>query len=377
MFDRKTAGDDQLINLWDITATLSRPLKTFAGHSESIVALRFVSNLLISGSFYGDLKVWTLDSSFTGPVQFQREAHDLGVTCLDAFDIKKDDGTSSGMAIVASGGNDNQIKIWSCSSKSKTHLTLVRTLKKHSTVVMCVSFGPEDLLASGSGDRTIIIWNFQTGLCFHQFEAHSRYVTCCAFSSDGRYLASGSNDRAIKLWQIDLKKSDSVEVTDEKCDYHSVPIDQWTVDLVKQWLNTFQVRVDVEMTGHDLLMRSDEEIADMFDSNQRLINSLSALRHENFMKNLLKHRTKTNTTSSSNSESIPNEFLCPITQELMTDPVCASDGYTYERKAIEGWLQKKKTSPIMNVPMKQVQLYSNKVLKMLIDKHAEASSTQF
>jgi hypothetical protein len=35
---------------------------------------------------------------------------------------------------------------------------------------------------------------------------------------------------------------------------------------------------------------------------------------------------------------VPDEFLCPITLELMTDPVMAEDGHTYERSAIKDWL---------------------------------------
>ena len=34
---------------------------------------------------------------------------------------------------------------------------------------------------------------------------------------------------------------------------------------------------------------------------------------------------------------VPDEFLCPITLELMTDPVLAEDGHTYERSAITDW----------------------------------------
>ncbi len=35
---------------------------------------------------------------------------------------------------------------------------------------------------------------------------------------------------------------------------------------------------------------------------------------------------------------IPEEYMCPITQELMLDPVFTYDGQTYEREAIENWL---------------------------------------
>jgi hypothetical protein len=49
------------------------------------------------------------------------------------------------------------------------------------------------------------------------------------------------------------------------------------------------------------------------------------------------------------SSSIPYEYLCPITLELMRDPVFALDGHTYERAAIEDWFAQSKdgksTSP--------------------------------
>ena len=43
---------------------------------------------------------------------------------------------------------------------------------------------------------------------------------------------------------------------------------------------------------------------------------------------------------------LPDDYLCPITQELMTDPVMAMDGHTYERAAISAWLSRKTTSPM-------------------------------
>ena len=44
--------------------------------------------------------------------------------------------------------------------------------------------------------------------------------------------------------------------------------------------------------------------------------------------------------------AVPEIFLCPITTELMRDPVSTIDGLTYERSAIEQWLQTSNTSPL-------------------------------
>jgi hypothetical protein len=44
----------------------------------------------------------------------------------------------------------------------------------------------------------------------------------------------------------------------------------------------------------------------------------------------------------------PDNFLCPITNEVMDDPVVAADGHTYEREAIETWFRRRNTSPMTN-----------------------------
>lgn len=43
--------------------------------------------------------------------------------------------------------------------------------------------------------------------------------------------------------------------------------------------------------------------------------------------------------------ALRDEFSCPITRELMRDPVIAADGHTYDREAIEMWLRNHDTSP--------------------------------
>jgi hypothetical protein len=64
--------------------------------------------------------------------------------------------------------------------------------------------------------------------------------------------------------------------------------------------------------------------------------------------------------------AVPNEYHCPITREVMKDPVVASDGYTYERKGISKWLEHKVSSPLTNLDLKSRILYENKVLRTLI-----------
>ena len=51
------------------------------------------------------------------------------------------------------------------------------------------------------------------------------------------------------------------------------------------------------------------------------------------------------------SGELPEDFMCPITQEKMIDPVIAQDGHTYERKAIEAWFSTSSMSPMTNAPL--------------------------
>ena len=67
-------------------------------------------------------------------------------------------------------------------------------------------------------------------------------------------------------------------------------------------------------------------------------------------------------------QAIPNEFLCPITMEEMTDPVIGSDGHTYERSAILRALGVKGVSPMTREPMNVSSLKPNYALKASLDR---------
>ncbi|XP_020114703.1 U-box domain-containing protein 35-like isoform X2 [Ananas comosus] len=63
----------------------------------------------------------------------------------------------------------------------------------------------------------------------------------------------------------------------------------------------------------------------------------------------------------------PNHFICPILQEVMDDPYVASDGYTYDRKAIEMWLSMNDKSPMTNLRLPNKNLIPNHSLRSAIE----------
>ena len=71
--------------------------------------------------------------------------------------------------------------------------------------------------------------------------------------------------------------------------------------------------------------------------------------------------------------ALKNDLRCPITLEVMRDPVLAGDGHSYERAAIERWLSSHRTSPLTGRVMPTAQLLPNHRLRMLIqDLQSEA-----
>jgi hypothetical protein len=53
------------------------------------------------------------------------------------------------------------------------------------------------------------------------------------------------------------------------------------------------------------------------------------------------------------SAAVPRQYLCPISHQIMADPVVAADGHSYERTAIEEWRLRAHTSPMTAVPMRE------------------------
>jgi hypothetical protein len=73
------------------------------------------------------------------------------------------------------------------------------------------------------------------------------------------------------------------------------------------------------------------------------------------------------------SSDVPRGFVCPITLAVMTNPVIAADGHSYEQRALEEWFKSHNTSPITNLPLAHKLLVPNHALKSSIDDYLEGT----
>ncbi len=76
----------------------------------------------------------------------------------------------------------------------------IRAIKNaHTDVISCLTMVNEEIIASGSWDKTIKIWNWERGLCVGNLEGHEKSVKCLVMLDEDR-IASGSEDKSIRLW---------------------------------------------------------------------------------------------------------------------------------------------------------------------------------
>ena len=207
---------------------------TLTGHTGWVGGIAFKDNgTLISGSGDETLRAWNVT---TGTQRWKKDVGNpvLAVALpshnplfiayggINNFDIRmrySDDGDWRGEVsghtstvislafkpnsyLLASGSEDNTVRIWDVSDNN--NLRHVRTLRGHTDDVKSVAWSPNGrTLASASEDGTVRLWNPNNGINFAVLRGHTSVVNCVAWSPDGRILASGSDDNTVRLWDPD------------------------------------------------------------------------------------------------------------------------------------------------------------------------------
>jgi WD40 repeat protein len=98
--------------------------------------------------------------------------------------------------------------------------------KGHISSVACVAFNPSDtMIASGSFDKSIKLWDVASRSCISTFTGHDRYLTSICFGADGRLVYSSSADKSIRVWNLERLQLPPAPST-EDTEYEAKPATQ-------------------------------------------------------------------------------------------------------------------------------------------------------
>lgn len=211
-----SSSADQTINLWHLsTGELKSTLRQNSWITGLARSISFSPDgqILASGHLLNSkINLWHLPTqkklrTITG--------HSWGVSSV-AF--------SPDSKIVASGSYDSTIKLWNPQTGKLVRvlnglsgwLSPVKSWLRRDEGISCIAISPDgQTLASSGSEEVIKLWHLDTGELKSILKSHSEAVNSLAFSPNGKMLASASDDNTIKVWDLYTRQNQILEHTDK------------------------------------------------------------------------------------------------------------------------------------------------------------------
>ncbi|OAF66294.1 WD repeat-containing protein 38, partial [Intoshia linei] len=167
-----------------------------SSHTKSVECIKFSkdANYIFSGSWDRKVIMWdlwqegiiikTIDGhqSLVQSIAFNNEYNRMATGCWDLY-----------------------VRFWKF--EKITAIGEGTKLKGHKGRVNCVAFSKHGILASGSNDRCIILWNPTKNAILYILKGHGSWIRCLTFKYTGLVLSSIADDDSIKFWDVAIGKN--------------------------------------------------------------------------------------------------------------------------------------------------------------------------
>eukprot|EP01113_Clastostelium_recurvatum_P049139 TRINITY_DN9059_c1_g1_i1.p1 TRINITY_DN9059_c1_g1~~TRINITY_DN9059_c1_g1_i1.p1 ORF type:complete len:724 (-),score=243.29 TRINITY_DN9059_c1_g1_i1:73-2244(-) len=184
-----SGSKDRDVRVWSLK-TMSC-VSVCSGHAEpigAVVVAKKGAAFVVSVSHDLTLKIWDIRASHPkASATVRAHAKDINTVAVAPND-----------RLIATGSQDKTIKLWDPSD-----LREVGVLRGHTRGVWSVDFSPVDqVLVSASGDHTVRLWSLTSFACLKTLEGHTGSVLRATFLSFGLQVMSAAADGLLKLWTI-------------------------------------------------------------------------------------------------------------------------------------------------------------------------------
>jgi len=221
-----SSSKDKSVRIWD---TRRRTLLyTLGGHSDAVKCIKWGGQgLLYTASQDRKIKVWNTEKGIlvrtleghghwvntlslntehvlrTGPNSHLGVRPEDEKEAMEECKNKYNKVITGTRELLASGSDDFTLFLWDPTTSKKP----IARMTGHQQPVNFISFSPDGLLlASASFDNSVRLWDGRTGRFMATFRGHVQDVYQVCFSADSRLLCSSSKDSTIKVWDLKAKK---------------------------------------------------------------------------------------------------------------------------------------------------------------------------
>ncbi|KEY71560.1 hypothetical protein S7711_09693 [Stachybotrys chartarum IBT 7711] len=191
-----SASSDLTVRLWDVET--GQCLQTLEGHGGEVTSVAFSPDAKRIASASSDKTVRIWDTKTSQCLQTLDGHRGEVVLVVLSPDTKR----------IASASRDKTVRLWDTET-----CQCLQTLEGHWGGVELVVFSPDakhlasasysyDPFALASRDKTVRLWDVETGQCLQTLEGHEEDVTLVVFSLDAKRVASASSDNTVRLWDV-------------------------------------------------------------------------------------------------------------------------------------------------------------------------------